>query len=59
MTSTEPRRKYGSMRFNPKLEKLLDEDELDWDNPSHREAYLKAWLTMPREQEEDPDEDDR
>lgn len=42
------------MRFHPKLRKLLEEDELDWDDPRHREAFLKAWLNTPREQEEDP-----
>ena len=29
---------------NPKLLELLERDELDWDNPVHREAYLKAWV---------------
>ena len=41
---------------NPKLQQLLDTDELDWDNSAHREAYLKAWLNEPMDQEEDPDE---
>jgi hypothetical protein len=39
-----------------RLQKLLDEDELDWDNPRHREAYLKAWLNEPWNQEEDQED---
>ena len=30
--------------MNPRLLELLERDELDWDNPVHREAYLKAWV---------------
>jgi hypothetical protein len=42
---------------NPKLQQLLDTDELDWDNSAHREAYLRAWLNEPREDHEEPDDE--
>lgn len=29
---------------NPKLRNLLDRDELDWDDPRHREMYLREWV---------------
>jgi len=29
---------------NPKLQHLLDTDELDWDDPRHRELYLREWV---------------
>lgn len=32
------------MTVNPRLLDLLDRDELDWDDPRHREAYLRAWV---------------
>ena len=40
--------------INLKLQKILDSDELDWDNSAHREAYLKAWLD---EFQDDPEEE--
>ncbi len=40
--------------LNPKLQELIDKDELDWDNPRHRQAYLQEWLKAPRNQEEEP-----
>ena len=43
--------------INPKLQQLLDADELDWDNSAHREAYLKAWLNEPRDQGEEPEDE--
>jgi hypothetical protein len=45
------------LKENLKLQKLLDSDELDWDNSAHREAYLKAWLSEPMDQGEDPDDE--
>lgn len=44
--------------MNRKLQELIEKDELDWDDPRHREAYLKYWLSRPLEQEEEdsPDE---
>jgi hypothetical protein len=30
--------------LNPRLLALIDSGELDWDNPRHREAYLRAWV---------------
>ena len=29
---------------NPKLLKLIESGEFDWDDPRHREAYLRAWV---------------
>jgi hypothetical protein len=29
---------------NPRLRELLEKDQLDWDDPRHREAYLRAWV---------------
>lgn len=45
--------------MNPKLRDLLEKDELDWDDPRHREMYLKYWLSQPLIQEEDRSLDDR
>jgi len=45
--------------LNPRLRELLENDELDWDNPRHREAYLKYWLSQPLIQEESQSLDDR
>ena len=38
---------------------LLESGELDWDNPRHREAYLRAWVNgtappPPKQEEPDP-----
>ena len=46
--------------MNPRLLELLERDELDWDNPVHREAYLKAWVNgeLPGKAEEDLDRPD-
>ena len=30
--------------INPKLQSLLDRDELDWDDSRHREMYLREWV---------------
>jgi hypothetical protein len=37
---------------HPKLLQLLERGEFDWDDPRHREAYLRAWVNAPRKQEE-------
>ena len=29
---------------NPKLRELIESGQFDWDNPRHREAYLRAWV---------------
>ena len=47
MTQTTSRWKSGSAFLNPRLRKLLEEGGLDWDDPRHREAYLKYWLCRP------------
>ena len=39
---------------HPRLTELLESGGFDWDDPRHREAYLKAWLNAPRKQEEEP-----
>ncbi len=36
--------------MNPKLQKLLEENELDWGNQHHREMYLKHWLSRSYQQ---------
>ena len=32
------------MAVSQRLLELLESGELDWDNPKHREAYLRAWV---------------
>ncbi len=59
MTQTTSRMNSGNTILHPKLKKLLDEDELEWDDPRQREAYLKYWLSQPLTQEESPSLDDR
>ena len=59
MTQTTSRLNSGSGFLNPKLRELLEKNELDWDNPRHREMYLKYWLSQPLVQEEDRPLDDR
>ena len=45
MTQTVSRTASGSTpSVHPKLAGLLESGELDWDNPRHREAYLRAWV---------------
>ena len=44
MTETASRWKSGNTALNPKLLALLERGDLDWDNPRHREAYLRAWV---------------
>jgi hypothetical protein len=44
---------------NAVLAELLDSGRFDWDNPRHREAYLRAWARgeVPSPgKEEDADE---
>jgi hypothetical protein len=38
---------------NSKLRELLEKDELDWDDPRHREAYLRYWVNKPLDQEDE------
>ncbi len=59
MTQTTSRLNSGNTILHPRLQKLLDQDELDWDNPRHREMYLKYWLSQPLAQEESRPLDDR
>ena len=37
---------------NEKLRKLLEDDELDWDNPRHRDMYFRAWVKGELPEEE-------
>ena len=59
MTQTGSRPDAGSTRpVNRRLLDLIESGELDWDNPGHREAYLRAWVTgsLPaRDEETAPD----
>ena len=43
--------------INPKLERLLDMDELDWDDPRHREIYLREWVNKDGKAFDDEDDD--
>ena len=43
---------FLSGSVNTKLIHLLETGQFDWDNRYHREAYLKAWLKIPRKQAE-------
>ena len=45
--------------MNPRLRELLERDEFDWENPRHREMYLKYWINQPLAQEESRPVDDR
>ena len=36
-------RARGDQAVNPRLAELLESGEIDFENPRHREAYLKAW----------------
>jgi hypothetical protein len=47
-------RDSGDITSNPRLRQLLEDDDLDWENPHHRAMYLKEWVKAPRETEEDP-----
>ena len=57
MTQTVTRTATGSTSSppHPRLAGLLETGELDWDDPRHREAYLRAWLngSLPRKAEDD------
>jgi len=53
VTKRENRASEG-ITSNPRLKQLLEDDDLDWDNPHHREMYLKEWVKAPRETEEKP-----
>ena len=54
MTQTTSRTGSGNTTLNPRLAELLENGELNWDDPRHRETYLKYWLNRPVRQEEDP-----
>ena len=58
MTKREERAS-GDITSNPRLRQLLEDDDLDWDNPHHREMYLKEWVKAPRDigEEEDPEDE--
>jgi len=47
----------ADVTLSPRLQELLDSGELDWDNPRHREAYLREWLKAPRKHQEADDDD--
>lgn len=46
-------RDSASITSNPRLRRLLEDDDLDWENPHHREMYLKEWVKAPRDTEEE------
>ena len=43
---------------NPKLQRLLDRDELDWDDPRHREMYYREWVNKDGKAFSDEEEED-
>ena len=58
MTQTVSQTGSGSTApVNPRLLELLGSGEFDWDNPRHREAYLRAWVKgeLPGKTEDDRD----
>ena len=56
MTQTTSRSNTGSTSLNPALARMLDDGRFDWDNPRHREAFLRAWMNgafpLPGKEEE-------
>lgn len=46
------------MTVNRRLQHLLDTDELDWDDPRHREIYLREWVNKDGKAFRDDDDDD-
>ena len=52
MTKRE-KRSSGDITSNPRLRQLLEDDDLDWENPHHREMYLKEWVKAPRDIEDE------
>ena len=55
MTQTVSRTSSASIALNPRLQALIDHGNLDMNDPRHREAFLKAWVNAPREQEDADD----
>lgn len=57
MTQTTSRPGNGGV-VNPRLQELLEENRLDWDDPRHRTAYLEHWVNrpIPQGKEEDANE---
>jgi len=71
--STKPLIPSGKPAVNPRLRRLLDTGELDWDDFRHREMYLREWVNkgseafrddgeypvgqFPGDPEDDPDDD--
>jgi hypothetical protein len=55
VTQTATQRDSGSTAPAPLLA-LIDSGQLDWDNPRHREAYLRAWVKggLPARKAEGP-----
>jgi hypothetical protein len=37
--------------LNPKLQEKLENDDLDWDDPRDRAAFLKYWINRPSKEE--------
>ena len=47
---------------NKRLQHLLDTGELDWDDPRHREIYLREWVNKDGkafvDEDDNPQQDD-
>lgn len=44
---------------NPKLQHLIDTDELNWDDPRHRELYLREHVNKDGRAFDDEDDEDQ
>ena len=47
---------WGSSVVNRKLRELVENDELDMEDPRQRDAYLRAWVAKGRQAFEDDEE---
>jgi hypothetical protein len=59
VTHATSRSSSGNTTLNPRLRELIETGALDWDNPRHREAYLRAWVKneLPARKAEKPPDD--
>jgi hypothetical protein len=55
VTQTTSRSNPGNIILNPRLQRLLEEDDLNWDDPRQRGAFLEYWIKCPVKQEEEDD----
>ena len=53
MTQAENQMNSVLITYNPRLQELLENGKLDWDNHHHRIAVLRAWVNRPIKQKEE------